>query len=247
MADHVMQRRRPSTEILSGESADVYFARAEEILRREGLDPLVSMEVFARQDAVLCGIDEAKILLAHALEGADPAEVSVEALDDGDVIEPKEVVLRIRARYRRFGLYETAVLGTDVAEHRLGDGRPRVRRGRGAAAGHLLRRPPRAPRRDRQPRLRRHRGWLRGGLDAGRRPSGRPATDRDHAPLAGPHLRRHREGRRGLRPRTWGRRCRASSSWTPSATRPRRRSAWRMRSAIGSTASGSTRPQSAAG
>ena len=111
MADHVMQRRRPSKEILSGESADVYFARAEEILEREGLDPLVTMEVFARQDAILCGIDEAKILLAHALDGADADEVKVEGLDDGDAIEPKEIVLRIRARYRQFGLYETAVLG----------------------------------------------------------------------------------------------------------------------------------------
>jgi nicotinate phosphoribosyltransferase len=111
MADRVMQRRRPSSEILSGESADVYFARAEEILRREGLDPLVTMEIFARQEAILCGIDEAKILLAHALEGADPAEVQVAGLDDGDDIAPKEVVLRIRARYRQFGLYETAVLG----------------------------------------------------------------------------------------------------------------------------------------
>jgi len=90
---HIMQRRRPSSAILSGESADVYFARAEQIMEREGLDPLVTMEVFARQEAVLCGIDV------------------VEALDDGDRIEPKEVVLRIRARYRRFGLYETAILG----------------------------------------------------------------------------------------------------------------------------------------
>jgi len=104
-------RSRPSTEILSGDSADVYFARAESILEREGLDPLVAMEVFARESAVLCGIDEAKNLLAHVLADGDPAETSVEALDDGDAIEPKEIVLRIRARYRRFGLYETAFLG----------------------------------------------------------------------------------------------------------------------------------------
>ena len=50
-------RIRPSREILSGDSADVYFARAARILEREGLDPVVTMEVFARQDAVLCGID----------------------------------------------------------------------------------------------------------------------------------------------------------------------------------------------
>jgi nicotinate phosphoribosyltransferase len=106
-----VRRTRPSREILSGDSADVYFARAERILEREGLDPIVTMEVFARRDAVLCGIDEVKNLLAHVLEATDPAETAVEALDDGDAIAPKEVVLRITARYRAFGLYETAVLG----------------------------------------------------------------------------------------------------------------------------------------
>jgi nicotinate phosphoribosyltransferase len=104
-------RTRPSVEILSGDSADVYFARAENILEREGLDPVVTMEIFGRQEAVLCGIDEAKNLLGHVLADADPAETRVEALDDGDRIGPKEIVLRIHARYRRFGLYETALLG----------------------------------------------------------------------------------------------------------------------------------------
>src|SRR6188472_3462366 len=106
-----LQRTRPSLEILSGDSADVYFARAESILESEGLDPLVTMEVFTRQDAVLCGIDEAKNLLGHVLANADAGETCLEALDDGDQIGPKEVVLRIRARYREFGLYETAFLG----------------------------------------------------------------------------------------------------------------------------------------
>ena len=104
-------RTRPSREILSGESADVYFARADRILEREGLDPVVTMEVFGRRDAILCGIGEVKNLLAHALKSSDPDEVVVEALEDGDTIAPKEVVLRITARYRAFGLYETAMLG----------------------------------------------------------------------------------------------------------------------------------------
>lgn len=105
------RRARPSREILSGESADVYFVRAERILEREGLDPIVTMEVFGRRDAILCGIGEVKNLLAHVLAASDPGEVVVEALDDGDTIAPKEVVLRIKARYRAFGLYETALLG----------------------------------------------------------------------------------------------------------------------------------------
>ncbi|MFP5343199.1 MAG: nicotinate phosphoribosyltransferase [Candidatus Limnocylindria bacterium] len=106
-----LQRARPSREILSGDSADVYFARAEAILERESMDPLVTMEVFTRQDAVLCGIDEAVNLLGHVLATADPAGTTVEALSDGDRIGSKEIVLRIRGRYRRFGLYETAFLG----------------------------------------------------------------------------------------------------------------------------------------
>ena len=106
-----LTRSRPSHEILSGDSADVYFTRAAGILAQEGRDPLVTMEVFTRQDAVLCGIDEARNLLGHVLAEADPTETRVEALSDGDLIAPKEVVLRIRARYRLFGLYETALLG----------------------------------------------------------------------------------------------------------------------------------------
>ena len=101
----------PSREILSGDSADVYFARAASILEREGLDPLVTMEVFARQSALLCGVDEARNLMGHVLATADPAETSLEALDDGDEVGPREIVLRITARYRAFGLYETALLG----------------------------------------------------------------------------------------------------------------------------------------
>ncbi len=107
----VMQRRRPSREVLTGDSADVYFARAEEILSKEGMDPVVVMEVFSRQAGILCGVDEAKVLLAHVLGEAPETEAVVEALSDGDTFEAKEIVLRIRARYRAFGLYETAILG----------------------------------------------------------------------------------------------------------------------------------------
>src|SRR5262245_26571029 len=98
-------RRVPSREILSGDSSDVYFSRAEDILAKENLDPEVVMEVFGRRDAVLCGIDEAKVLLAHALaENGHADKVTVEALADGDLITPKEVVMRIRAPYRAFGV-----------------------------------------------------------------------------------------------------------------------------------------------
>ena len=67
------------------------------------------MEVFCREDAILCGMGEATNLLGHVL--ANEPGVIVEAMQDGDVVTPKEVVLRIRARYRAFALYETAMLG----------------------------------------------------------------------------------------------------------------------------------------
>jgi nicotinate phosphoribosyltransferase len=102
-------RTRPSSEILSGATADVYFARASRILEREGIDPVVTMEVFCREDAVLCGMGEAANLIGHVLAN-EPGAI-VEAMQDGDVVTPKEVVLRIRARYRAFALYETAMLG----------------------------------------------------------------------------------------------------------------------------------------
>lgn len=104
-----LQRIRPSVEILSGATADVYFARANSILDREGLDPVVTMEVFCREDAVLCGMGEARNLIGHVL-AHEPGAV-VEAMEDGDLVTPKEVVLRIHARYRAFALYETAMLG----------------------------------------------------------------------------------------------------------------------------------------
>jgi len=104
-----VQRTRPSVEILSGATADVYFARASSILDREGMDPVVMMEVFCREDAIICGMGEATNLIGHVL-AREPGAV-VEAMQDGDVVTPKEVVLRIRSRYRAFALYETAVLG----------------------------------------------------------------------------------------------------------------------------------------
>ena len=104
-----MLRTRPSLEILSGATADVYFARANRILDHEGMDPVVTMEVFCREDAVLCGMGEATNLIGHVLAN-EPGAI-VEAIQDGDLATPKEVVLRIRARYRAFALYETAMLG----------------------------------------------------------------------------------------------------------------------------------------
>lgn len=93
---------------LSGETADIYFLRTVEILKREGVNPVATMEVFPRRAGIFCGIEEVKALLAKVLP-EDNREVW--ALSQGEPFERKEVVLRIKAPYQSYGAYETAYLG----------------------------------------------------------------------------------------------------------------------------------------
>ena len=101
-----MTAERPSpqfptaADVLSGETADVYFERARTILAAEGLDPVVTMEIFSRGEGVLCGAEEALTYLREIFgeSDVDPAPV-VESLHDGDRFARKEVVMRIQARY----------------------------------------------------------------------------------------------------------------------------------------------------
>jgi len=99
----------PAEAVLSGETADIYFARTVEILKYEGLNPVATMEIFSHRAGLLCGIEEVEALLAKALP-EDNREVW--ALDEGEAMERKEVVLRITAPYQSYGLYETSMIGT---------------------------------------------------------------------------------------------------------------------------------------
>jgi len=93
---------------LNGETADIYFPRTVEILNKEGINPVATMEVFPRRAGILCGIEEVKALLSEVLP-KDNCEVW--ALSQGEHFDRKEVVLRIKAPYRSYGTYETAYLG----------------------------------------------------------------------------------------------------------------------------------------
>ncbi|MEW6751684.1 MAG: nicotinate phosphoribosyltransferase [Candidatus Latescibacterota bacterium] len=97
----------PSQVTLAGRNADVYFLRSRDILAAEGLDPVATMEAFARRRALLCGMREVEELLRRVL----PPAAEVWRLPEGTWFEPREVVLRIRAPYRAYGIYETAILG----------------------------------------------------------------------------------------------------------------------------------------
>jgi nicotinate phosphoribosyltransferase len=99
---------KPAPEVLSGDTADVYFVRTIEILRKEGLNPTATMEVFGSRAGILCGMEEVKALLTEVLP-EDNREVW--ALDEGNAISAKEVVLRIKAPYQSYGIYETSIIG----------------------------------------------------------------------------------------------------------------------------------------
>jgi len=98
----------PTEAVLSGETADIYFAHTIEILRQEGLNPVATLEVFPSRAGIICGMEEVKALLNQVLP-SDNREVW--ALDEGEVMGSKEVVLRITAPYQSYGLYETAIDG----------------------------------------------------------------------------------------------------------------------------------------
>ena len=102
----------PEDRALSEDRADVYFAHTQTILKAEGLNPVVTMEVFSNGPGILCGMREVLGLLTTVL----PCNAEVWALDEGQSMEAKEVVLRIMAPYQSFGLYETAFLGILASE-----------------------------------------------------------------------------------------------------------------------------------
>ncbi|MCH6556265.1 MAG: nicotinate phosphoribosyltransferase [Chloroflexi bacterium] len=98
---------RPAPHVLAGDTADVYFLRTRQVMEAEGLNPIATMEVFPHRDGLLCGMREVEALLREAL----PKGAEAWALDEGETISQREVMLRINAPYLSYALYETAILG----------------------------------------------------------------------------------------------------------------------------------------
>ncbi len=101
------QRRFPLLpEVLSGETADVYFLRARHILRDLDKNPRVGMQVFPGRPGVCCGVTQVAQLLREANFDGE-----LFALPEGEPTEAGDAVLEIFGRYDVFGVYETAILG----------------------------------------------------------------------------------------------------------------------------------------
>jgi nicotinate phosphoribosyltransferase len=92
-----------------GYYTDAYFNHARATLLGDERHPTVVMQVFQKQHAYLGGMDEAIAILklcSHDWDG-----LRVQALYDGDEIEPWETVMTIEGDYTSFAHLETVYLG----------------------------------------------------------------------------------------------------------------------------------------
>jgi len=97
----------PAPHVLAGDTADVYLLRTRRVMEAEGLNPVAVMEVFPHRDGLLCGMREVTALLRKAL----PQGAEVWGLEEGEPVSGREVVLRVKAPYLSYAVYETAMLG----------------------------------------------------------------------------------------------------------------------------------------
>ncbi|MDB4879233.1 MAG: Quinolinate phosphoribosyl transferase [Gemmatimonadetes bacterium] len=100
----------PVARIRAGEFSDVYFTRAQAALRAEPRVARVTWQVSAKRGGWLGGIDEAVALLRLCSE--DFAALEVNALFEGDRVEPWDTVLLVEGDYAGFAHLETLIVGT---------------------------------------------------------------------------------------------------------------------------------------
>ena len=87
-----------------------YFLKSQKIVKENEPNHIVTMQWFQRRDdSMLCGIDEA-IAILHTF-AIHPEELLIEALNDGDIIQANEPVLKVTGKYENFGFLESVIDG----------------------------------------------------------------------------------------------------------------------------------------
>lgn len=107
----------PVEKIKAGYYTDAYFLRSREILEGDNHHPRVLMQVFARDNVTLCGIDETIALLKTC--SYNPENLVIHALHDGDYAEEWETVMTIEGDYADFAHLETLYLGILARQSRI--------------------------------------------------------------------------------------------------------------------------------
>jgi nicotinate phosphoribosyltransferase len=100
----------PVEKMRAGWYTDAYFNHTRETLLSDGRHPHVVMQIFQKEISYLGGMDEAIAILK--LCALDFDGIEVQALHDGDRIEPYEAVMHIEGDYTSFAHLETPMLGT---------------------------------------------------------------------------------------------------------------------------------------
>ena len=87
-----------------------YFLKSKKIVEENIPNHIVTMQWFQRTDnSMLCGIDEA-IAVIHTF-AIHPEELEILALNDGDIINNMEPVLKVTGKYENFGFLESVIDG----------------------------------------------------------------------------------------------------------------------------------------
>jgi len=106
--------RVAAEEIKAGQYSDRYAALIPQVLRVARRNPRVLLQVTAKQDGWLSGIDETIAILKLGVE--DWSALTVNALYEGDLLDAWDTVLTIEGDYTAFAHLEAIYLG--VLGHR---------------------------------------------------------------------------------------------------------------------------------
>ncbi len=95
-----------------------YFNRTKQMLLNEKNLKPITMQIFQKNDGILCGVDQVLELLKIGTGYFEnekwidkSGEISIESLSDGDTIEPRETVMHIKGPYAHFAHLESLYLG----------------------------------------------------------------------------------------------------------------------------------------
>ena len=99
----------PVEKIEKGFYSDIYFLRTQAILEQADMAPHVTVQIFQRDYAMLCGIDEVIALIKKC--SRNPKKLKIMALHDGDKVAPWETVMTIEGNLADFIHLETVYLG----------------------------------------------------------------------------------------------------------------------------------------
>src|SRR5699024_7314698 len=95
--------------IKDGLLSAVYVLKKKEIEEKNVTHNYVTKQFFQKENAVLCGTDEA-IALVHTFAD-EPEKLEIYSLKDGDRISPYESVLTISGAYQQFAFLEGIIDG----------------------------------------------------------------------------------------------------------------------------------------